>query len=407
MPQNSAVTPRRDWSPDPIVDWLMTAGRALKCPQQLTAQLSRMLVESGAPLLRVRMSMRTIHPQITGSSYTWWRDRPDVEEYSPPHSILQSSDYQGSPIEAVQTSGNMFRCRLADADMSQLHSSLQDLHQQGTTDYVVYPLIQTYESRPATWILGTDVIGGFTTNDLDGFARIATFLASVVEVISLQRSARSLLNTYLGPRTGQRVFDGQIKRGDGERIEAVIWYSDLRDFTFISESLPPHDLLKLLNQYFEAISDAVSARGGEVLRFIGDAMLVMFPVEHDRTLQQGCRDAVAAARAAQLAVDKINPQLQASGLPSIRYGLGLDVGEVIYGNVGAPNRLDFTIMGPVVNRAARIEELTKKTGCPVLASEPFALQQPDTFIPRGEFEVQGVQEPLQVYGLQSLSGNSR
>lgn len=400
MPQNSSANARPDWSPDPIVDWLMTAGRALKCPQQLTAELSRILLKCGVPLQRVRISMRTIHPQFTGSAYTWWRDRSDVEEFSPPHSIMQSSDYQGSPIEAVQNSGVRFRCQLANAELSQLHSALQTQHQQGATDYVIYPLAQTHDSRPATWILSTDAAGGFSTQDLAGFERVAIFLASVVEVISLERSARSLLDTYLGPRTGQRVFDGQIKRGDGERIEAAIWYSDLRDFTFISESLPPNDLLKLLNQYFEAISTAVSAHGGEVLRFIGDAMLVMFPVERDRTLQQSCLDAVAAARAAQLEVDRINPLLQASGLPSIRYGLGLDVGEVIYGNVGAPDRLDFTVMGPVVNRAARIEELTKKTGCPVLASEPFALPLIDTFKPCGAFEVQGVQEPLQVYGLQ-------
>ncbi len=398
-PLNSAQ-PRQHWLPSPVIEWLMSEGRSLKCPRRLITELSRVLIDVGVPLLRVRISMRTLHPQFTGSAYTWWCNRTEVEEYSPPHSILQSADYHGSPIEAVQLSGNVFRCRLSDTDRSELHAALQSLQQQGASDYVVYPLVQTHDSRPATWILATDHPDGFMAYDLSNFARIAIFLAPLIEVLALERSARSLLVTYLGRRSGQRVFDGQVKRGDGEQIEAAIWYSDLRDFTAISEALDHRALLNLLNQYFEIINTAVSAHGGEVLRFIGDAMLVMFPAEHDRTLRQACLDAVATARAAQLEMDRVNPQLRALGLPTIRYGLGLDVGEVVYGNVGAPDRLDFTVMGPVVNRAARIEELTKTTGCAVLASESFAVPLLDVFKACGTFQVAGVRQPLQVYSLQ-------
>lgn len=397
-PDKSTV-PRPFWSPEPIIDWLMTEGRSLKSPERLTAALSQVLLECSIPLLRMRISMRTLHPQFSGSAYTWWRNNPEMEVYSPPHSIMQSSDYRGSPIEAVQTSGQLFRCRLADADSAQLHASLQTLKQQGASDYVAYPLRQTHDSRPATWILVTDQPAGFTDQDLTQLQRIALFLAPVIEVLALERSARSLLDTYLGHRSGQRVFDGQISRGDGELIEAAIWYSDLRDFTAISERLKPRQLLDLLNQYFEIISTAVSAQSGEVLRFVGDAMLVIFPSDQGCSLLQARHNAVAAARAAQLAVARMNPQLQAQGLPLIRYGLGLDVGEVIYGNVGAPDRLDFTVMGPVVNRAARIEALTKQTGCPVLASESFALPLLESFRVCGTFEIQGVRQPLQLYSL--------
>ncbi len=225
----------------------------------------------------------------------------------------------------------------------------------------------------------------------------------MVEVLALKRSARSPLDTYLGHRSGQRVFDGQISRGDGELIEAAIWYSDLRDFTAISEQLKPKQLLDLLNQYFEIISTAVTAQGGEVLRFIGDAMLVIFPSDQNCSLLQARHNAVAAAKAAQEDVELINPQLQAQGLPPIRYGLGLDVGEVIYGNVGAPDRLDFTVMGAVVNRAARLEALTKQTGCPVLATEQFALPLRETFTECGTFAVQGVRQPIRVYRLAKAS----
>ncbi|MEH6822470.1 MAG: adenylate/guanylate cyclase domain-containing protein [Motiliproteus sp.] len=397
-PDKSTV-PRPDWSPEPIIDWLMSEGRSLKCPQRLTAALSQVLLECGVPLLRMRISMRTLHPLFTGSSYTWWRNESEVEAYSPPHSILQSSDYRGSPIEAVQTSGQRFRCHLADADSAQLHSSLQTLKQQGACDYLVYPLPQTHNSHLAIWILATDQPAGFTDQDLIQLQRIALFLAPVIEVLALEISARSLLDTYLGHRSGQRVFDGQISRGDGELIEAAIWYSDLRDFTAISEQLKPKQLLDLLNQYFEIISTAVTAQGGEVLRFIGDAMLVIFPSDQNCSLLQARHNVVAAAKAAQQAVELINPQLQAQGLPPIRYGLGLDVGEVIYGNVGAPDRLDFTVMGAVVNRAARLEALTKQTGCPVLATEQFALPLLETFTECGTFAVQGVRQPIRVYSL--------
>jgi adenylate cyclase len=183
---------------------------------------------------------------------------------------------------------------------------------------------------------------------------------------------KTLLDTYIGHRAGGKVLDGLIKRGDGETIDAVIWYCDLRDYTLLTETLAPDELLAMLNTYFEFISAAVSEHGGEVLRFIGDAMLIVFPVDSNVDIRHTCKLVLDAAIDILRDLKNFNQQRQQQGYPEIRFGIGLHIGHVIYGNVGAPDRLDFTVMGAAVNRTARLEELTKKVGVPLLLSAEFA-----------------------------------
>ncbi|MEH6470896.1 MAG: adenylate/guanylate cyclase domain-containing protein [Halopseudomonas sp.] len=393
-----SISPRTEWAPAELTRWLVDEGRLIAELEQFTTELGQRLLRLGVPLMRMRVSVRTLNPQTIGKAYTWWRDRPKIEIYSPTHSITSSADYLGSPIESVQNTGQPFRCRLALADQDTLHSSLQTLHEEGATDYIAIPLRFSQDKKPSTWILTTDHPQGFSEADLSGFAEISRLLAPILEVFALRLTTQSLLDTYLGPRTGRKVFSGQVKRGDGELIEAVIWYCDMRDSTAITESLNHQQLLKLLNQYFEIINAAVTEHGGEVLRFIGDAMLVVFP-SGSRSLKEASEAALRAARTAHENVNKVNPSLTKQGFPAIRYGLGLDVGEVIYGNIGAPNRLDFTVMGAAVNRAARIENLTKQTGCSTLVSETFAKLLPTRVQFEGDFYVAGVERALKVYSL--------
>ncbi len=216
-------------------------------------------------------------------------------------------------------------------------------------------------------------------------------------MLALHLTTQSLLETYLGVRSGQKVLNGKIHRGDGELIEAVIWYSDMRDSTAIAEAVTPEQLLHILNYYFEIISDCVSEQGGEVLRFIGDAMLVVFPADEHLPLEHAARNALQAAEEAHQKISIANKTLLQQQLPIIRYGLGLDVGSVIYGNVGATNRLDFTIMGSAVNRAARIENLTKIANCSLLVSEQIATMLDDQFCWKGAYPVAGLEHPLSVY----------
>ena len=208
-------------------------------------------------------------------------------------------------------------------------------------------------SPPAGFIVASDAEQGFSDGDIAKFTALARHLAPVLETISNRRIAVTLLDTYLGPRSGRRVLEGKIRRGDGEAIEAAMWFSDLRDFTPLTESLPISDLLQMLNHYFETVSAAVMSRGGEILRFIGDAMLIVFPVDERRTRRQACQAALHAAEDAFASLAPVNLMRRRGGQPEIRFGVGLHVGQVIYGNVGAPERLDFTVMGVAVNRTAR------------------------------------------------------
>lgn len=201
----------------------------------------------------------------------------------------------------------------------------------------------------------------------------------------------------------ERVWSGQIKRGDGEIIRAAIWFSDLRDFTPLTETLKPQDLIALLNSYFEAVAAAVTTRGGEVLRFIGDAMLIVFTVGSSVHTKDACSSAVDAATDAFASLATLNFRRARSNLPTISFGVGLHVGEVIYGNVGAPDRLDFTVMGPAVNRTARLESLTRKSGYPLLMSDDFVNSIEQDTVSLGFHALKGVVEYQEVFALDSMN----
>ena len=201
------------------------------------------------------------------------------------------------------------------------------------------------------------------------------------------------------PELVQQVYETDISKVNIELIKAAIWYSDLRDFTIHSETLPPDDLLRMLNQYFETVHQAVSENGGEVLRFIGDAMLIVFPIDDDMCRKTACNAAIDSAIDAQSTLASLNHQRRRHGQPEIKFGVGLNVGEVVYGNVGAPNRLDFTVMGPTVNRTARLEALTKTLGCNILFSKEFSelIDTPSSYL--GLHEMKGIAEPQAVYAV--------
>ncbi|MEH6826387.1 MAG: adenylate/guanylate cyclase domain-containing protein [Motiliproteus sp.] len=252
------------------------------------------------------------------------------------------------------------------------------------------------------FLVGTDRKQGFSDGDVAKFKLLVAFFAPVLEAIALRLLARSLLDTYIGPRSGKKVLKGHIQRGDNEQIDAVIWFSDLRDFTVLSSQLSNDELLRLLNCYFETVAAAVTRNGGEVLRFIGDAMLVLFPCAAHPTPEAACHQAVKAAEKALAAVQSLNRERQVLKQPLLNFGIGLDQGKVIYGNVGAPNRLDFTVIGVAVNRAARLEALTKTLEVPLLMSEEVARWMDPIVKPIGHIPLKGMPVPQPVYSLAGM-----
>jgi adenylate cyclase len=381
---------------DDTLAWLFSKGRFIVKPAEFIEALGRQLIDDGAPVWRVRFSCRTIHPLMAGWSVIWSADMAQAEITPARHEFRQLDSYIGSPLAEVVRTGTTYRRNLAELVEAVDHRVLFELKEQGATDYLALPITLS-DGSLSTLTLVSDDNDGFTETHLDALERMALYMSPVLEVMVVRHIANAVINTYVGHRTGERVMDGQIRRGDGENISAAIWFCDLRDFTPLTETLQPQALLSLLNSYFEILSAAVVARGGEVLRFIGDAMLIVFPVTGEVSRQRACENAVEAALHGISDMQDFNRNQVDS--PQLRFGIGLHIGEVIYGNVGAPDRLDFTVMGPAVNRTARLEGLTKTLGVPLLMSSTFVSSIAADTVSLGYQRMKGVTEAQEVFAL--------
>ena len=342
-----------DWSLVPVIDWLVTQGRKITVPTELVQQLGHQLRQANAPVWSLRFGLETVDPQVLLWGFGWEAGQDQPIEVRIAHDIRKTNAYIGSPVQKVHQSGNAVRQRLHDLDPEHHHEVYFDWQAKGCTDYLILPMF-FHTGHYNTFILVTQKASGFSDSDITKFTRLVDFLSPTLEVLTNQRIANSLLDTYVGPRTGSRILQGSVKRGDGEVINAALWFSDLRNFTHYTETLPSDQLLAMLNAYFETIDNAVSARGGEILHFIGDAMMIIFTAEDDQ--QTACQAALDAAIDAIDSMAVLNHQRQRKQQPLIRFGIGLHVGEVIYGNIGSQKRLDFTVVGPAANRVARLEK---------------------------------------------------
>jgi len=394
----------RAWRVQPVIDWLLHEGRLIADPLALIDALAERLIAAGAPVWRLRFSFASVHPQVAMWAYVWVRGQGTSFERIG-HGFQSTEAFIGSPAQRLMQSGAPVRYRLARLKPAD-HRLLHELAARGGVDYVLMAM-RFSDASMTLFGVTTDRAEGFARGDLRKFELLAEALSPVFEVIKLRRVAKTLLDTYVGKRTGERVLRGLVKRGDGETIHAALWFSDLRDFTALTETLPPDKVLALLNAYFEHVDAAVTPRGGEILRFIGDAMLIVFPVQNEGEVDAACRAAVDAARDAFAGLATLNERRHRAGEPQIEFGVGLNVGEVIYGNVGAPERLDFTVMGPAVNRTARLEGLTKTLGVPLLMSAEFAAHLSAPVRSLGAHTLKGVPRPQEVFALKELLAQTR
>lgn len=303
----------------PVIRWLMTEARKRTDPSDFLEALAGELRASGVDVARITTGVPILHPQIFSFSGLWLLDKGTTERFfrSTPDDVRTMSN---SPIRIAYEGGGPFRCDLTAAPRQGEFAILADLRREGFTDYIVYSVPFADGSHKAL-SFATSRRGGFARNEIELFEAIIPAVAFNLEVQALRRTARTLLDTYVGQQSGGRVLEGQIKRGTGETIRAVIWLCDLRGFTALSETLPRDALIDLLNSYFGPMCDAVAAHGGEILKFIGDAMLAIFPIEGD--VEKTCVAALSAAESAQSAVADENERRQAVGLPQIDYGLAL------------------------------------------------------------------------------------
>jgi adenylate cyclase len=382
------------------IDWLIDG-----CPSAPTAELALnqvcgRLIACGVPLALAAVFVRTLHPEILGRRF-FWQPETGSEGLSLGHDLFDKAEYQASPIKYVFDEVKPLRRRLGAPDCPVDFTFLKTFRAEGVTDFLALPLCASDGAVNAcAWM--TKAPGGFTDAALDALQAIARPMARMVEIRSLQRTAVNLLDTYVGGQAGSRILSGQIRRGNIETIRAAIWLSDMRGFTARADRMPAADLVALLNRYFDCQVPAIREQGGEVLKFMGDGLLAIFPVDGAEN-RAVCARVLTAAREVEATIrDAEWGGLERQG--GVQFGVALHVGDVLYGNVGSANRLDFTCIGPAVNLAARIEGLSGEIGRTILASADFALQCPKeiehgTLAPLGSFALKGVAVPQLVYGV--------
>jgi adenylate cyclase len=386
----------------PIVEkdigrWLLVEGRNIENDAILFDELCWRIVGAGVPLWRATLHIGTLHPQLLGFGSRWRRDRNTTERIKVLHGAQQTDDFLRSPIKSVILDGASVRLDPTDPTVRAKYPLIADLFEQGATDYAAKPLSMTGMRHQAI-TAASDAPGGFTEVHHAVFAEFMPALTTIMEMRAIKKMGVNLIETYFGRHAGPRILDGQILRRVGERMRAVVLASDLRNFTMLSDRLPGEEVIEILDDYFEAIAEPVHAHGGDILKFVGDGIIAIFPTDGDRE-GAAAESALDSALAGLKSLDGISAARQAAGRLPLRAGMGLHLGDVIYGNVGSPDRLDFTAIGPAVNLAARLENITKRVDRPLVMSSDFATAYRKPLASLGFHPVRGISEPEEIFGL--------
>jgi len=388
-----------------VVQWLYSDASHLKDTLEIISELAERLRDGGVPVDRATTGIWVVHPIVRAEGSVWTSDgTKELRLYTADNS--SDEDYQTSPIKRVHVTREPVRVRLEKSPEEAAEFPITvELRDAGYTDYIALPLPFSDGSVKVTGF-ATKSPGGFSGSHISVFESLVRPLALVCELKTLRRTAETVLDTYVGPRAGVKVLDGTTRRGQGEWIKAVVSFADIRGFTRLSNTLPADMLVKFLNKYFGAMTAAVEAHGGEVLKFIGDEVMAIFPYESEEEARDAAKRALLAARDTLKRIDNINSSNTCAMTPDLSVGIALHAGDVFYGNVGSETRLDFTVVGPVVNLAARIAQLSKDLGREVLVSDALSDIMGCRSGLYGRYKVKGFEEPVSVYS-PDLSGDSK
>lgn len=400
----NARNPRslRDTSAQDAVGWLVSDARLLPNPAPLLEGVCERLTARGVPIARASISLFTLHPLLHARSFRWRAGHPSATTEVHPHGLQHLPAFSQSPFKALREGVPVIHRRLEMPLAPDDYPMFQGLREEGLTEYLALPVCFSDGSRHAvSW--STSEPGGFTDAQRALLHELHPLLELVLEVIARKDMTGVLLDTYLGRDTGRRILQGQIRRGDGETTSAVICLSDLRSFTALSDALPRDALLELLNAYFETMVSAFHAHGAEVLKFMGDAVLAIFRIDEESPVEERCMAAARTIREAVAATARDNALRMNQGLTPYEFGASLHVGDVMYGNIGASDRLDFTVIGPAVNLASRIAGLCAGLNEPVLLSESFVSHYQGGVKDLGRHPLKGVPHPVAIYTLGSES----
>ncbi|HKG75819.1 MAG TPA: adenylate/guanylate cyclase domain-containing protein [Aestuariivirgaceae bacterium] len=395
-----------------VIDWLHQQGLQGHDGGDILDGLCQKLLTIGVDLERAVVGYLVFHPQFEAMNFTWQRGKGPAERASATLAdILQAP----SPFLEMQLRGiQEMRYRLDKPRAKLPYAFLEQLQRQGFTDYfALFQPFGTFADRTiwpdmppdmklqegVTGSLGTKRPGGFTDRELEMLRSLAPALCVAVRVGAVLEMAETLLQAYLGDDAGRSVLRGHVRRGQSRTIHAVVWHSDLRGSTVLAESAPPELYLITLNQYYDCVVDAVMEHGGEVLKFIGDGVLAIFPFEPATPAEtEVSQRALTAARDALTRLATINTKRREDGLHEIRCGIALHSGDLMYGNVGSTRRLDFTVMGPTVNEVVRLETLCKKLNVPLVISETVASVIKEPLRSLGSYKLPGIGRKIEVFG---------
>jgi len=380
---------------NPFVDWLLREAWEATTTRELVSRFVDLLNENGASVTRLNVIIQTLHPLLMANAYRWRQDVEGVDRFDATHDSVTEQAFLDSPLKIIFDGEGGLRRRI-NAETADDFPIFTELNAEGATDYVAMPM-RFSDGQVNAITMVTDAPDGFSTETLGHIHDVLPLMARLFEVHAKERMAATLMRTFIGEHTGERVMNGLVKRGDSEDLHAVIWFCDLRNSTPLAESMSRSEFLDYLNRYFDCMAGAVVDNGGEVLRFIGDAALAIFPIEDRTGVRGSCSEtsmatmrALKAARDASELVEQVNGVLEQEGRPPIGFGIGLHIGDVTYGNIGIPERLEFTVIGPAVNQAARIEAMSKELGTNIIASKAFAENHHGDLRSLGVYELRGV-----------------
>ena len=376
----------------PIVSWLLEERLNIGRTTFLFSRYCERLREIGLPLDRATIHMPQLHPQISARSLLWLREAGGALETGHRHSDRTDQFYLRSPLRVIDEGAARIHSRIAGREPPLEFPILDDLHREGYVEYLMLPFAFA-TGRTNTISIATKEEKGFDALDEASLAATLPAFGAVLELNQSRSTARSLLDTYVGRNSGERILNGAVRRGQGEEIHAVVWYCDLRGFTKLSQCEELAPVISLLNDYFDCVAGPVEARGGEILKFIGDAMLAIFSCESTREAKCEASDkAIAAAEEALARIADLNRQREARGAAPLRVGIAIGVGKVMYGNIGTADRLDFTVIGPVVNLVSRLESLSHDLDPPIVVSQSLARSSRRDFRELGRFALKGIPE---------------
>lgn len=377
---------------DALNHWLISEGRLLGDEIAIVQGYCEGLVALGVPLARARIAQNYSNPLLSAWGIIWTPD--ETRRYTVATTVLSTSSWHGSPFEYIVTNRRPLRKRLSELDLDKEHPVYAELVEAGATDFLAIPLEHGNGSVQGTSFT-SDAETGFSDLHIRYLEESRFALAAALEPIAMRHSQNSLLQTYLGHGPAEEIGQGHIKRGEHKTVSAAILFADLRGFTAKSETWSEAQLLDMMGDYFEMVVSPIQQVGGDVLKFMGDGILAVFDIES--SAEASCRSAVEAAIQALANLGEYNARAAENGREPIEFVIGIDFGEVTFGNIGSPDRLDFTVVGQAVNVASRVQGLCKDLGEQLLMTSEVARHSGDKVQSVGLQSVRGLANDIEVF----------